>query len=92
MISLQTVQQDSAQQSLFLQQMASDESLRRELESNPVSVLARFGFEVDENQLPKNIQLPSQSELEAGMERLAANKDDQDVFRLQWQFYYELPN
>lgn len=59
--------------SLFLRQLASDDSFRRRLRRNPRRALAEHGISVPEALLPSEISLPSKAELR-GLEDYLAGR------------------
>ncbi len=52
----------------FLQGLATDESLRAELQAHPVETLAKYGIEMDAATLPSEIKLPEASDVEGALQ------------------------
>lgn len=52
----------------FLRMAAGDDRFRAELQSNPSAALARFGWTLDESDLPEQVSLPNKHEVRKAAE------------------------
>jgi len=65
--------------SVALLRATQGDGFRAKLQEDPASVLAQLGIEVDVEQLPESVALPSKQAVEGGLQQFAAG-----LFDKQW--------
>lgn len=61
--------QDNARK--LLERLAQDDAFRAKMESDPIPVLAEYGFKVDPSIAPGKVQLPSKEEIASNIDLLS---------------------
>ena len=65
----------------LLRRASSDEGFRRELERDPAAALAGFGIQIDPEQVPDKVALPTEDEFRMSLDSV---DNDSYVSNLRW--------